>query len=81
MSPFSFWDMTLAEVSSSIAGRMELDKMSWNHTASLMAMYANSKSPKGRTFTSEQFHPYSQMQSKAEIKETADALLEKFKTI
>lgn len=61
-----------------------LDRMSreWDHTANLMALYANSKSSKGKTYSANDFHPMSQMktnQGQLKSKEDVAELLEKMR--
>ena len=59
-------------------GIRERDDSAWNHTASLMALYAQSKSKRGKTVSMEDFHPYRQME-KAQNEMSPDQLLDKFK--
>ena len=55
----------------------DIDRAQWNHTSSLMAMYAQSKAAKGRKYTSTQFHPYEQ-ESVPITDNTRKDLLDKF---
>lgn len=56
--PPEFWDMTLAESILILKAREENERSEWNRTASLMALYANSKAQKGKTYKAEDFHPF-----------------------
>jgi hypothetical protein len=75
--PEAFWGYTMAEASSLMCRDRELDRAHWNHTSSLMAMYAQSKAAKGKKYTSAQFHPYEQ-ESEPVTKKTRANLLDKF---
>jgi len=79
MMPELFWGCTLAEASSYMKGISDRDSLLWNHTSSLMAMYAQSKSKRGTNVTPQQFHPYKQSSDKPITKETPQQLLDKFK--
>lgn len=75
-----FWDMTLTEVILSLKANNRTDEVAWNHTASLMALFANSKARKGKSFSPEQFHPYLKaVDDTPKTKEDVDALIEKMK--
>jgi len=78
MSPDSFWGSTLAEASSFLRGKRDQDKQLWNHTSSLMALYAQSKSKRGSNITPAKFHPYEQLNQKYNQK-TKEEMLAKFK--
>lgn len=51
--------MTLQENMLIIAHSRNADKQQWNHTSSLMALYANSKASKGKRYSPDDFNPYS----------------------
>lgn len=55
-----------------IKGFEEREKMQWNHTASLMALYANSKAQKGKRYQPEDFHPFEAAKKEAERPKTRD---------
>ena len=46
------------------AGEMK-DRLMWNHTASLMSLYANAKSGKGKSYSPNDFNPYTNMEREA----------------
>lgn len=79
MLPDTFWGCTLAEASSFMKGVSNRDSMLWNHTSSLMALYAQSKSKRGTKVTAKQFHPYQQGMDAAPTMESRSKLLAKFK--
>lgn len=56
--PAQFWEMTLAESMLILKAREEQERSEWNRTASLMALYANSKAQKGKSYKAEDFHPF-----------------------
>lgn len=51
--------------------------MLWNHTSSLMALYAQSKAKRGTNYKPSQFNPYDQVANQVTEK-TRDNLLDKF---
>lgn len=56
MDPIKFWDYTFYEVECILESKRKDDELEWNHTASLMSLYANSKSKK--KFSPNDFHLY-----------------------
>jgi hypothetical protein len=78
LDPDSFWGYTLAEASSYMKGIRERDDLAWNHTSSLMALYAQSKAKRGKKITLDDFHPYRQME-KEQPELSPNQLLDKFK--
>lgn len=56
--------MTLQENMLIIAHARKVDKQQWNHTSSLMALYANSKASKGKRYSPDDFNPYSAQEKK-----------------
>ena len=55
--------------------------MMWNHTASLMSLYANSKAAKGKSFKPQDFSPYEQDTSdQPQTKEQVAKLVEEMKS-
>jgi len=53
----------------------------WNHTASLMSLYANSKAAKGKSFKPQDFSPYEQDTSnQPQTKEQVAKLVEEMKS-
>jgi hypothetical protein len=46
----------------------------WNHTASLMCLFANTQGGKGKRFTVEDFHPLARRKKSPEIRISAKAL-------
>ena len=82
-NPVEFWNMTLQENVLIMEATRERDADHWNHTASLMALYANSKSAKGKRFSPEDFHPTSIMQKeerKPKSKDDIENLINKHKS-
>jgi len=74
--------MTLTEFMWYRNGIMERAKRDWDRTASMMALFANANSAKGKTYSVDDFHPFAQLernQGQVSSKEEADALLEKMK--
>lgn len=68
VAPEMFWDYTMAEALS-IVKRLEMsDRLSWNHTASVLSLLANVNSPKSKKYKPADFHPYEVMQKKGEFK-------------
>jgi len=61
-----------------MGGVEDRDRMLWNHTSSLMALYAQSKSKRGTKVIPSQFNPYEQV-GKPVNQKTRHNLLEKFK--
>lgn len=59
------------------------DEAAWMHTSSLMALYANSKSSKGKRFSPEDFNPYLIQEKEARkprTKKDVDQLIDKMKS-
>mgnify|MGYP003331862022 CR=1 len=80
--PDQFWDMTLREFIWYRNGYLERLSREWDRTSSVMALFANANAAKGKKYSPEDFHPFSQMkrsQGQVSSKEEADALLEKMK--
>ena len=81
--PQDFWYMTLQENMLIIAQSRKRDKEQWNHTSSLMALYANSKAAKGKRYSPDDFNPYSVQEKKArkpKSKQDIDKLITKYKS-
>lgn len=75
--------MTLSENILIIQHTRERDKEMWNHTASLMALYANSKSGKGKRYSPDEFNPHSLMKkemAKPKTRDDIDKLINKYKS-
>lgn len=75
--------MTLQENMLIISQSRKKDREQWNHTSSLMALYANSKAPKGKRYSPDDFNPYS-VQDKAnrepKTKQDINELINKHKS-
>jgi len=52
------------------------DRLMWNHTASLMSLYANAKSGKGKSYSPNDFNPYSAMEREKLQPQTSDDVME-----
>ena len=57
------------------------DKLMWNHTASLMSLYANAKSPKGKSYSPNDFNPYSAMERESNKPQTSDDVMQLMETM
>ena len=82
-NPVDFWDMTLQENVLIMEATRERDAEQWNHTSSLMALYANSKSAKGKRFSPDDFHPMFIQEKEArkpKTKEDIENLINKHKS-
>lgn len=82
MPPEKFWEYTLAENILIVKGAEARDSSRWNHTSSLMSLYANSNASKGKRFKPTDFHPYHKMQIEEQQPKTrkdVDQLIEKLK--
>jgi len=81
--PKDFWYMTLQENMLIIARTRKRDKEQWNHTSTLMALYANSKSSKGKRYNPDEFNPYAMADKQAsepKTKEDVNELINKYKS-
>lgn len=73
VEPISFWDYTLAEVTSITKGVMVRDEVLWNHTSSMMALTANINSKK--KVKPQDFNPYHKKKVKSEMPKTKEEIL------
>lgn len=73
VEPNSFWDYTLAEVTSITKGVMVRDEIMWNHTSSMMALNANMNSKKKHK--PQDFNPYYKKKVKSEMPKTKEEVL------
>ena len=81
--PTDFWYMTLQENMLIINHARKKDKEQWNHTSTLMALYANSKASKGKRYSPDDFNPYIISEKKAaepKSKEDVNKLITKYKS-
>jgi len=76
VNPHLFWESTLTEVQLLIEAGESKDRLMWNHTASLMSLYANSKSAKGKSFSPDDFNPYSHMERESNKPQTSDDVMD-----
>lgn len=75
--------MTLQENMLIIARTRKKDREHWNHTSTLMALYANSKSSKGKRYSPDDFNPYALTDKQAaepKTKEDVNELINKHKS-
>jgi len=75
--------MTLNENMLIIGQDRRRDRQQWNHTSTLMALYANSKSAKGKRFSPDDFNPYvfqDKKDAEPKTKEDVNKLINKYKT-
>ena len=81
VSPHLFWDSTLREISLLVKAGESKDRLMWNHTASMMSLYANSKARKGKTFAPADFNPYDSAARENSKPKTKDDVIDLVKTM
>lgn len=81
VSPHLFWDSTLREISLLVKAGESKDRLMWNHTASMMSLYANSKARKGKSFTPADFNPYVAMENENSKPQTKDDVMDLVETM
>lgn len=82
LMPDEFWCMTMREFIWYRNGYLSRLSREWDRTSSVMALFANANSAKGKRYSPEDFHPFSQhkkSQGGVSSKAEAEALLEKMK--